>query len=125
MRNAPSKLARSKTARPDRAAEVTIERLGGRGDGIAQTEAGPVFVPAALPGEQMLVRLGKPRSEGFAARVFQHEFDHLDGILFPQRVEHPRWLLPNAALAQQDQWSTGWPSPGARRTGPGDLSDEC
>lgn len=63
--------------------------------------------------------------EGFAARVFQHEFDHLDGILFPQRVEHPRWLLPNAALAQQDQWSTGWPSPGARMTGPGGLSEEC
>jgi peptide deformylase len=25
--------------------------------------------------------------EGFHARVVQHEVDHLDGILFPQRVE--------------------------------------
>ena len=83
MRNAPSKSARSKTARPDRAAEVTIERLGGRGDGIAQTEAGPVFVPDALPGEQMLVRLGKPRSEGFAARVVERKTDS------PNRVEAP------------------------------------
>ena len=25
-------------------------------------------------------------AEGFHARVFQHEFDHLDGILYPQRI---------------------------------------
>ena len=25
--------------------------------------------------------------EGFHARVVQHEVDHLDGVLFPQRVE--------------------------------------
>lgn len=24
--------------------------------------------------------------EGFHARVFQHEFDHLDGVLYPQRI---------------------------------------
>lgn len=81
MQNDPSKTARSKTARPDRAAEVTIERLGGRGDGIAQTEAGPVFVPDALPGERVLVRLGKPRAEGFAARVVERMSDA------PERVE--------------------------------------
>jgi peptide deformylase len=26
------------------------------------------------------------RAEGFSARVVQHEFDHLDGILYPQRM---------------------------------------
>ncbi|MFT3965945.1 MAG: peptide deformylase [Sphingobium sp.] len=26
-------------------------------------------------------------AEGFHARVFQHEFDHLNGILYPQRIE--------------------------------------
>ena len=26
-------------------------------------------------------------AQGFHARVFQHEFDHLDGILYPQRIE--------------------------------------
>ena len=67
MPNAPSK-----TARPDRAAEVVIERLGGRGDGIAQTEAGPMFVPNALPGERLLVRVGKPRGEGFTAKAVEH-----------------------------------------------------
>lgn len=61
----------NKTARPDRAAEVVIERLGGRGDGIAQTEAGPLFVPDALPGERVLVRVGKPRGDGFTARVVE------------------------------------------------------
>jgi peptide deformylase len=25
-------------------------------------------------------------AEGFHARVFQHEFDHLEGILYPQRI---------------------------------------
>jgi peptide deformylase len=25
--------------------------------------------------------------EGFHARVFQHEFDHLDGVLYPDRIE--------------------------------------
>lgn len=24
--------------------------------------------------------------DGFAARVFQHEFDHLEGVLFPDRM---------------------------------------
>lgn len=27
---------------------------------------------------------------GFHARVFQHEFDHLDGILYPQRIKDMR-----------------------------------
>ncbi len=74
MRNALSKSAHSKTARPDRAAEITIERLGGR------TEAGPVFVPNALPGEQVLVRFGKPWSEGFAARVVERITDAPDRV---------------------------------------------
>ncbi len=26
-------------------------------------------------------------AEGFHARVFQHEFDHLDGILYPDKIE--------------------------------------
>ena len=30
---------------------LTIARLGHRGDGVADTDGGPVFVPYALPGE--------------------------------------------------------------------------
>ena len=29
-------------------------------------------------------------AEGFHARVVQHECDHLDGILYPQRIEDMR-----------------------------------
>ncbi len=59
---------------------------------------------------------------GFAARVFQHEYDHLDGILYPHRVTESRWLLPEVAVAGQATWPGEWPSPGARITGPGELS---
>ncbi len=33
---------------------------------------------------------------GFVARIFQHELDHLDGILFPDRVESPTDLITEA-----------------------------
>lgn len=84
MHNGPSKTARSdKTARPDRAAEAVIERLGGRGDGIAQTEAGPLFIPNALPGERVLVRIGKPRGDGFTARVVERLESSADRVEAP------------------------------------------
>jgi peptide deformylase len=33
---------------------------------------------------------------GFVARIFQHELDHLDGILFPDRVSNPTELITEA-----------------------------
>jgi peptide deformylase len=33
---------------------------------------------------------------GFVARIFQHELDHLDGILFPDRVQNPTELITEA-----------------------------
>ena len=33
---------------------------------------------------------------GFVARIFQHELDHLDGILFSDRVANPRELITEA-----------------------------
>jgi peptide deformylase len=33
---------------------------------------------------------------GFIARIFQHELDHLDGILFPDRVANPTDLITEA-----------------------------
>jgi 23S rRNA (uracil1939-C5)-methyltransferase len=46
---------------------VTIERLGQRGDGIAETLEGPVFVPLALPGEQ--VEIAREGERGRLLRV--------------------------------------------------------
>jgi peptide deformylase len=39
--------------------------------------------------------------EGFHARIVQHEIDHLDGILFPQRVQNLRNFGFEDALAGQ------------------------
>ena len=33
---------------------------------------------------------------GFVARIFQHELDHLDGILFPDRISNPQDLITEA-----------------------------
>ena len=51
--------------------DVVIDRLGARGDGIAGTEVGPVYVPDALPGEA--VRIGKTRPRGDGVRAATRE----------------------------------------------------
>ena len=43
--------------------ELGINSLGARGDGIAELNGQPVFVPYALPGERVHVRLALPRRE--------------------------------------------------------------
>ena len=62
--------------------------------------------------------------DGFHARVFQHEMDHLDGILFPMRVSQVAHIIPNEAIANQGSWAAGWPTPNARKTLRGQLSAE-
>ncbi len=49
---------------PPVSAELAITELGQQGDGLAQHDGRPVFVPFALPGERMRVRLGQMRGEG-------------------------------------------------------------
>lgn len=44
---------------------LSVSKLGHRGDGIALTETGPVFVPLALPGEEVRAEV----SSGRAAKV--------------------------------------------------------
>jgi 23S rRNA (uracil1939-C5)-methyltransferase len=41
---------------------VTIARLGGKADGIAEGGNGPVFVPYALPGERVVIERDGPRA---------------------------------------------------------------
>jgi len=52
--------------------------------------------------------------EDWGAHLFQHEFDHLDGILFPDRVADPRHIVTAKELDRRDQWPDDWPCAGAR-----------
>lgn len=49
--------------------DVLINRLGARGDGIADTAHGPVYVPFTLPEETVSVRIGKSRGAGRSAAL--------------------------------------------------------
>jgi 23S rRNA (uracil1939-C5)-methyltransferase len=51
--------------------QLTITRLGHRGDGIADTPPGPVYVPFALPGETVTV-------EPVAGHPDRRHLDHVD-----------------------------------------------
>jgi peptide deformylase len=51
-----------------------------------------------------LNRHGKParvKAEGWLARIFQHEIDHLDGVLFPDRAE--RVWKPETELTEDQE----------------------
>lgn len=43
---------------------LTISRVGGQGDGIAETPTGPVFVPLSLAGETVRGEVRDGRLEG-------------------------------------------------------------
>ncbi len=51
---------------------------------------------------------------GWEAHLFQHEFDHLDGLLFPYRVADPRHVVRAEELERRHEWPPDWPAPGAR-----------
>uniref|UniRef100_A0A7S2G3S3 Peptide deformylase n=1 Tax=Octactis speculum TaxID=3111310 RepID=A0A7S2G3S3_9STRA len=60
--------------------------------------------------------------DGLSARIAQHEFDHLDGILFPQRTPGLEFIVPAASFEEKDRWAPQWPSEGSRSTALGELS---
>lgn len=62
--------------------------------------------------------------DGFAARVMLHEIDHLDGILFPERIDETKLMVPNISMETQSCWPGNWPTINARITPPGTISDE-
>lgn len=64
---------------------VTVDALGAQGDGVAAHEGRPLFVPFALPGERVRVRLGEPRGEGRAASVVERLSDSSDRVQAPCR----------------------------------------
>jgi len=59
----------------DATVEVVIDRLGAAGDGIAEHDRQRVFIPNALPGERLIVRLGPVRGEGRGATVIRRLSD--------------------------------------------------
>jgi 23S rRNA (uracil1939-C5)-methyltransferase len=58
-----------KDPRLDRFVEVSVERVGAQGDGIAYYKGEPVFLPFTVPGDQVRVRLGTRRGGGREGRV--------------------------------------------------------
>ena len=46
------------------------------------------------------------RADGWLARIFQHEFDHLDGILYADRLDEPHHKRANKAVKRN-----GWGIP--------------
>jgi peptide deformylase len=50
-------------------------------------------------------KLQKMEMTDFVARIFQHEFDHFNGLVFVDRVESPEDLITEEAYQQQIQKS--------------------
>ncbi|WP_422444288.1 MULTISPECIES: hypothetical protein [unclassified Endozoicomonas] len=53
-----------------------------------------------------------------------HEIDHLDGILFPERIDETTLMVPNISMETQSRWPENWPTINARMTPPGMISAE-
>lgn len=47
------------------------------------------------------------KAEGWLARIFQHEYDHLDGVLYADRLDHKNAKLAAKAVRRND-----WGVPG-------------
>lgn len=65
------------------------------------TEA--VLTATDLDGQRFEVR-----ASGWLARIFQHEYDHLDGVLYADRLEHPHDKGAAKAIRKRS-----WGNPGA------------
>ena len=50
-------------------AEITIDTIGRKGDGVGDWQGAPVFVPRVLPGERVRVQIGAARDKGHAGRL--------------------------------------------------------
>jgi peptide deformylase len=76
----------------------------------------------SIPGERFPLRradrallraqnaTGEPfevEAEGWLARIFQHEYDHLDGVLYADRLEHPHSKAVAKAIRKRS-----WGGPG-------------
>lgn len=62
-------MAKAKVKAKGPTVEVEIASLGVRGDGIADSALGRLYVPYAAPGDRLRVRLGAAKGDGFAASI--------------------------------------------------------
>ena len=88
MRPGPRQARRPKPARRSRTVpsgdvDVTVTALGARGDGIAETSRGRIYVRDGLPGEQVRVRLTGRRGDGFAAEPVARLSESADRVAPP------------------------------------------
>lgn len=49
--------------------EGVVGRLGGRGDGVVDSDHGRLYVPYTVPGDRVRVAVGKARGDGFIAEL--------------------------------------------------------
>jgi 23S rRNA (uracil1939-C5)-methyltransferase len=57
--------------RPGDTIEAEITRLGAQGDGLGQARAHPLYVPLALPGEKVKVKLTRSLGDGFQTELIE------------------------------------------------------
>jgi 23S rRNA (uracil1939-C5)-methyltransferase len=53
----------------DRTTDVHATDIGARGDGLAESPSGRLYIPYAAPGDHLRVRVGAPRGDGRTARI--------------------------------------------------------
>jgi peptide deformylase len=98
---------------------VINPRLVAQSEAIVSGWEGCLSVPAQrgwVPRHQSVTvacwdRHNQPQTlelTGFVARIFQHEYDHFHGVLFPDRVTHPDDLISEV------QYLEGLSNPNAR-----------
>ncbi len=63
--------------------EAKVQRLGARGDGVAECDGRPLFLPGVLPGESLRAQITGERGGGFKGRVLEL----LE--ISPERVDPP------------------------------------
>ena len=62
------------------ALEVTIDRLGAQGDGVAEFPEGAVFVPFALPGERVRIELNADGKHGDLLEILEAAPDRIEPV---------------------------------------------
>ncbi|ACB95442.1 class I SAM-dependent RNA methyltransferase [Beijerinckia indica] len=88
----------------DLCAHLTIDRLGQRGEGIAQTAEGLVFVPYALPHETIIAEIDGER--GHLAEILTPSTERIEAFC-PAFTQCGGCAVQTLAMASYAQWKRG------------------